>query len=375
MADRAVVRAALIAFAASRAVVFAGLLVISQLAFLEKVYSNSVWQTRIVLQRERVRPELTRMVMVGDAWWYQRIAESGYRISNAAERDKLAFFPLYPLLVPRGDFAINGLILSNLAFLAALILLGKLALRLELDPPAAERAVFYAAFFPTSYFFSLPMTESLFLLLSVTAFLAAASDRYWAAGIAGALASATRVTGVLLLPVLLLLAWQRHRRFTPSMLWLALVPAGLAAFMLYLHTVTGDALAFLHAQQSWGRRAAPFWQPLIDYVTHWNVVGEPWNLLTFNFVVAVLLLVCAIALFIRREYALGAYTLLAVLVPLSTGSLQSIGRYAVTVFPLYFWLGSSARSTLIDRLVLIAMVALLGWFLALLALRVDFTMA
>jgi hypothetical protein len=64
----------------------------------------------------------------------------------------------------------------------------------------------------------------------------------------------------------------------------------------------------------------------------WNVVGEPWNLLTFNFVVALLLLVCAGVLLVRRDYALGTYTLLAVLLALSSGSLQSMGRYALVVF-------------------------------------------
>jgi len=158
-------------------------------------------------------------------------------------------------------------------------------------------------------------------------------------------------------------------------LWLALVPAGLISFMAYLYQRTGDALAFIHAQEGWGRKPAGFWQPLIDYVTHWWIVGEPWNLLTFNFIIAILLLVCAIVLFVRREYAFGAYTLLSILLPLSTGSLQSIGRYAVVVFPLFFWLAIAARTKLVDRLITAAMVALFGWFLALFALRLDFTMA
>lgn len=155
MGDRAAVRAALIAFLASRTLVFVGFLVLSQISFLGKEYSNSVWQTRIVLRRERVRPELTRMIMVGDAWWYQRIAANGYHAATDDEKNKWAFFPLYPLLVRAchvtGDFAVDGAILSNLAFLAALVALGQLALRWGLDVQDAERVVFYVAFFPTSY--------------------------------------------------------------------------------------------------------------------------------------------------------------------------------------------------------------------------------
>lgn len=52
----------------------------------------------------------------------------------------------------------------------------------------------------------------------------------------------------------------------------------------------GEAFAFLHAQQAWGRTPGAFRQPLVDYVLNWREVGEPWNLLAFNFVVALLLL-------------------------------------------------------------------------------------
>lgn len=379
MNNRAVIRTAIIAFLVSRALIFLGLLVVSQIAFTGRIYSNSAWQTRITLQSERIRPELTRMIMVGDAWWYHRIAETGYRAANDEEKNKRAFFPLYPLLVRAcrvtGDFAIDGAIVSNLAFLGALIALGLLALRSGLDAGDAERAIFYVAFFPTSYFFSLPMTESLFLLLSVLSFLSAHSDRWWGAGLTGALAAATRVAGILLLPVLLILAWQRHRRLVPGMLWLAAIPIGLGAFMWHLHAVTGDAFAFLHAQQAWGRTPGAFWQPLVDYLRNWREVGEPWNLLAFNFAVALLLLVSAALLLVRRHYALGAYAMLSVLLALSSGSLQSIGRYAIVVFPLFFWMAISARSTLVDRLISATLFAGLGWLLALFALRLDFAMA
>ena len=80
-------------------------------------------------------------------------------------------------------------------------------------------------------------------------------------------------------------------------------------------------------------------------------------------------------LLLRREYASGTYVLLSVLLPLSSGSLQSIGRYAAVVFPLFFWLATSARSPIVDRLITVLMIALFGWFLALFAMRLDFTMA
>jgi hypothetical protein len=98
--NRRILRAALLAFLVSRLLVFGVIVAGSQIAFLGKVYSNSVWETRIVLQPERVRPELERIVLVGDAWWYRSIAVDGYDRARVNGRPaNWAFFPLYPLLV------------------------------------------------------------------------------------------------------------------------------------------------------------------------------------------------------------------------------------------------------------------------------------
>src|SRR6185436_12327065 len=99
-----------------------------------------------------------------------------------------------------GNFALDGVLLSNAAFLGSLLVLGAVSIRSGLTPEEAERAQWYAAFFPTSYFLSLPLTESLFLLLSLAAVWCLLAARLPAAGVLGALAAATRIQGLLLLP-------------------------------------------------------------------------------------------------------------------------------------------------------------------------------
>src|SRR5205085_1093488 len=81
----------------------------SRIEFMSKTYGKSVWETRIVFQWGRVRPEIERVSMVGDAWHYREIAEHGY---DRSSRD--AFFPLFPLLARAlgSDFPLSGLILS-----------------------------------------------------------------------------------------------------------------------------------------------------------------------------------------------------------------------------------------------------------------------
>jgi Gpi18-like mannosyltransferase len=377
MFDRRIVRAAIVAFVASRVLTFALLIVGSQIAFLGKVYSNTIWETRVLLQSERLRPELERVVMVGDAWWYRSIAVRGYDRSPISGRTpNWAFFPLYPVVVRvvsiTGSFALDGMLVSNGAFLAALLLLGTAATRFGLTTEDAERAMFYLAFFPTSYFLSLPMTESLFLALSLGSILAAHEARWPLAGILGGLAALTRFPGILLVVPLALLA---RERWTWRAAWIALVPAGTGAFMAYLARTTGDPLAFAHVQQHWNRAATWFWRPLAAFAAKPQAVGEPWNLLVLNFAVAVLLLAAGIILLARRQWALGAYTLASALLPLSTGSLQSIARYGLVVFPLFLVLAIAGRRSLVDRVVLATNILILGWLIAMMTLRVDFALA
>ena len=356
------------------------LVIASQITFLQKIYSGSVWETRIDLESERVRPLLVQQMLIGDVWWYRAIAEDGYRDSDQwPAAGKAAFFPLYPMLARlfrvTGEFALNGAILSNLCFLGGLIALMFLANGCAYRPDDVERTLFYLAFFPTSYFFSMPLTESLFLFVSILAFVGVSSERWWLAGAGGALAALTRINGILLFPVLLLLAWQRARRLRIQLLWLSLIPLATVSVGIYHYVASGNALAFLGAQRSWGRQPGAFWQPLIGYLSDPGVISETWNLLIFNFAVAILLFVCAAALIRRGSWAFGLYALLSVLFALSSGSLQSLGRYALVVFPLFLWLGILGRSAWIDRAITAITVSLFGCFLILFVLRVDFVLA
>jgi hypothetical protein len=166
---------------------------------------------------------------------------------------------------------------------------------------------------------------------------------------------------------------------------ITLSPARVAS-SLGLQTMTGDAWWYRSiaesgytssgpAQNAWGRTPGAFWRPLVDYLQHPLAVSEPWNFVLFNFGVALLLFAAGTAFLIRRRWSLAAYTFLSVLLPLSSGSLQSLGRYAMTAFPLFLWLATITRNSIAARVVTIVSAALLGWFLALLALRVDITLA
>jgi hypothetical protein len=177
-----------------------------------------------------------------------------------------AFFPLFPWVArmlggATGLAAAPALIVtSNLCMLGALFLLSAYCRRTR-DRRFATHVVVLAAFSPFGIYSALGYTEGLFMLLTVGAFLLWNDEHYLSAGIFGALASCSRSVGVLLglaflmsSPVFRLVARRGaagHDEAARILLGLALVPLGLAGFMAFLYALTGDPLAFAHAQISW----------------------------------------------------------------------------------------------------------------------------
>ena len=243
----------------------------------------------------------------------------------------------------------------------------------------ARLAVALVAFAPMAFFFSAVYTESLYLALSVGLFWCARNGRWAWVGVLGALAAATRSTGVvLLLPALVLylygpredrlpdlpsprLLWPRYR-VRRDCLWLLLVPLGAGLYMTYLALSGGDALLPFQAQGAWDRHlTGPFvgaWDGLtagldgvrqlvsgqIHHVYFAPTVGRPMVAAGHN---AMLLGFLALALpalvgaFRRLPAAYGLYAVAALALPLSTPvasqPLMSLPRFEVVLFPLFMW--------------------------------------
>ncbi len=326
---------------------------------------------------------LRQEVATADVNWYLTIAERGYERApySADEKRNWAFFPLFPLLWRQaakvtGEFVLTGMVLSHLFFLLALFLLHRVCIQFGLSADEADRGVFYLAVFPTSYFFSLPLPESLFLMLTIASFYFAKDERWWLAGLCGALASGTRTSGILLLPALALIYWETYRpalqlrkprTWRRDALALLLVPGGLLAFMVYLHFLTGNALAFKGAMAAWGRKAGLFLDPLFEYLRQPGEIAAHWNFKLVNFLAVILALACGMVLLKRRQYPLALYALLSLLVALSSALLQSQARYAMVVFPVYIVLAGWGRRAKVDQLIRAVFVALFALMTALFA--------
>ncbi len=386
-ADRSV-RASLFAFTLSRGLVLVIFLLVGLMKTAPDAYPGHVDAT-ISANKAPVARVLRQEVLTADVNWYVGIAEHGYEQMpfNADVPRNWAFFPLFPLLLRLAsyltrEFVLTGMALSHLFFLLALFLLHRLGLQFGLSADDADRGVFYLAVFPTSYFFSLPLPESLFLMLTVGSFYFAKAERWWLAGLCGALASATRTSGILLLPALAVLYWETYRpilqlrdlrTWRKDALAVLLVPAGLVAFMVYLHFLTGNAFAFKGAMAAWGREAGLFFAPLYEYLRAPGEIAAHWDFKLLNFLAVTLAVVCGAVLLKRRQYALAIYALLSLLVALSSALLQSQARYAMVVFPVYLVLATWGRRAKVDQLIRAVFVALFALMTALFA--AHFTLA
>jgi hypothetical protein len=306
-----------------------------------------------------------------DALWYLRIATSGYE----ADDGSAAFFPLYPAAVrtvaslpvigPLGA----GLLIANMAAFGALLMLHALT-RLEFgDEEMARRTVLLAALFPTAFFLLAPYTESLFLLLAVSAFWFARRDRWGWAAVAGAGASLTRSVGVVLaigLAVEAIRQWRAEGKPALPRLGGAVV-AGLAPLLYvgYWLARFDDPTAPLRAQGAWSRET---WLPLM---TIWRAVELAWRYRTWWLVdvaVVALAVVGVVAVTRRAVAAYGVFAWGGLLVPLTLPfpdrPLLSMPRFVVVLFPAFWGLARLAGRRRGVETALVAMSAAAAGLLA-----------
>lgn len=371
-------RSALFSFSVTRIIVLAILLVGGQMARVVTVTSEGTREVFLSLEKIPAARIIRQTVLTADINWYHSIAENGYEKTpfNTDTPHNWAFFPLFPVVWGltaklTGELPLTGMILSHIFFLLGLVFMYKAAVAFDFSKAVADRALFYLAIFPTSYFFSLPVTESLFLFLTSCSLYNAKRGRWWVAGLLGALASATRVTGIFILPALMVLYWQtfggdwrrqeswRRAVWRKEVLSLGLVPLGIGGFMIYLYKITGNPLAFKDILSTWGRGTGFFVVTLFEYLKDPLLIASPWDFRLINFTGAVLAIVCGVWLLKWRQWTLGVYTLVCVLAALSSLILQSQARYAMVLFPMFLVLAKAGERPRVDQTIRTISIALL----------------
>lgn len=308
-----------------------------------------------------------------DSQWYLAIAKYGYNIPYKSHYSPQAFFPLYPMCIAlvhkltKIPYVVAGVIISNIFFLVALFFLYELVEN-RFDEKIARLTIIFTFLFPTSFFFSAIYTESLFLLGTVLAFWAADQDKWWVAGIGGAIAVLTRNLGMTLLLPLAWIAVEKNGRKTWKNLFpLLLIPITFSLWAIYLWHSTGDPLRFIHSESGWGRFLSPPWVGILTaikkiltpipsvkfpsgtYISAWSVqFSHVYS--TIDVAAAILGIILPL---VGKKYGQPwpwvIFALIGVLIPMSAPTLYSMTplasmtRYILVLFPLMITLAQIAQ--------------------------------
>ena len=184
----------------------------------------------------------------------------------------------------------------------------------------------------------------------IGAFVLLEHDHPCLAGMVGALATAARPTGIVLVVALAVRAYERRRELGDSgrAVWrdagVLLSALGLVAFIVYQWRRFDDPFAFIHIQSAWDQQSGVRTWLKVRFFEDLSTLDDRNVLASLSYLAHPVLTVGALALvprvFRRFGYGYGVYALLMVLVPaISTKNFFGMGRYLMAAFPCFAVLG------------------------------------
>ena len=298
------------------------------------------------------RSAVSPMLDVLSSWdgnWYLRIVRSGYprhvqpHVTYEVADARAAFFPTYPMLVRAVDKVLPGgdttaALFTNFVLGAvAILLLGILAKRLYGQQVAAKSMVL-AAMFPGSFVLSFAYSEALLLVFAMACLWCLMSQRWVAAGLLAALATATRPNGLALVLACAVAAWLaiRRERAWRSLAAPLLAPIGFIAFQLWLGNHTGEARVWFRVQRQAWNEGASFGLTAIrqTFDAFSRPLTSPTHTITAASVATMLLLIY-FAYRKRLPWPMLAYSAGVLALMLLPSTVTARPRFLYTAFPLF----------------------------------------
>ena len=317
-----------------------------------------------------------------DGNWYAQISTSGYWFAGPDTQSAVAYFPAYPGLlwilhsVTTLPVKLLGSLVTIACGLGAILAIFQW-FRARVDDRVARIALVTLLLYPYAfYLFGAVYGDALFLFAAVGAFLLLDRDHPVLAGVAGAVATATRPVGLALVVGLVAVALCRRHviergdsLWRPRILWRRIKPAdagvllsigGLVGYMTYLGVRFGHPLAFDEVQSApgWDQGAGPrtwfkvTWFQQIKNLPRWTfdwirdgdtatfekVQYAATVILQGLFVLGFLLLAWQVWKRFGWGYGLYCFSMLAIAL-VGTKDFQGTGRYLLSTFPCFLVLG------------------------------------
>lgn len=286
-----------------------------------------------------------------DSYWYLDIVNNGYYLRTDNTLANVVFFPLYPTLIKivgtilpassaggLGNFVLAGWLISMTFLLLASAYFYKLVKEFhpEIDP---ELPILLMLIFPTAFFFNVIYTESLFLFLTIAVFYYAFKRRFYLAGLFAFLGALTHSNGAFFaLPIL----WEivrvnGWRNLLPIKEWKKLIPVlfapfGSFLFLTYDYLKFGDPMLFFKIQSAWGRSFSINWDHF-SFFSHPSIVN-----MFIDIFLAVFIITATILVWKKLSPLYSIFMSLTLFAAFSSGTLMSVGRYSLVMFPLFILL-------------------------------------
>ena len=290
-----------------------------------------------------------------DAIWFQSVAEQGYmHFPDLKTQQNIMFFPGYPALIwLLGRLGLPGplaaVLIAHLATLATSVLFHRVVARHH-GVRAARWVTLVWLFWPMSLFGSCGYSDSLLAVFCALSMGDLLAGRLVRSGFWNGLATAVRGPGVILGFSLVPSLFTRHA--WRAILGGLLSATGLLAFFAWHYHLSGDFFLYFKMGETWRLATDKTWNPLIwalivlrDGVTSAQIVltGKPTFLLYSSHLWEPLLATITALLFVAvcrlRNTGLVLSSLFMIAVPLSSGSLTSLGRYTWCNLPIFLALG------------------------------------
>lgn len=315
-----------------------------------------------------------------DGRHFLSIATEGYQRTN------FAYFPLYPLLIsllgkiiPVSDIVL-GILVSLVSYFLAMMMIFKI-IRLDYKKEIAYLSLGLLSFFPLSFFYHSVYADSLFLMLTVSSFYFARKGNWWLSGLFCGLSTATRLSGIALIPALFV-EWYlqnqdkkdlKSRLIRECMPSLILGSLGFLGYLAYLQIQFGDFSLFQKSFSAWGQNGLVFpLQVVWRYIKIFFSVNP--SLLIFwiailEFLTLILYSAISIYVFKKVRKSYGVFMMILLLLVTFTGTFAGTPRYGLHLFPLFLGLALIISKRRMFRYFTYALFLVLGFILTALFTR------
>mgnify|MGYP001563774721 FL=1 len=172
-------------------------------------------------------------------------------------------------------------------------------------------------------------------------------EKWLAAGILSALAGATRIVGIFLFPILLWKLAKEKKKTVSKILSVFLSPLGLVSYMFYLWKEYGDPLMFFHIQPLFGANRSGeeivfFPQVIYRYLKIFFLADFSFEYLiaVFEFLSVFFVIFILLKNIKKLDILYQFFAWFLLFLPTLTGTLSSMPRYILAIFPIFIVLGN-----------------------------------